>query len=86
MLGQHFSKGGTFADFNADQARQQYKEEFEKGKEFSIRVDKDQKYSSSQQSKEDIFASLEKLSVLKEKGVISEEEYQKQKEKLLSRI
>ncbi len=83
---QHFSKGGTFADFNADQARQQYKEEFEKGKEFSIRVDKDQKYSSSQQSKEDIFASLEKLSVLKEKGVISEEEYQKQKEKLLSRI
>ncbi len=83
---QHFGKGGTLADFNAEKERQQYKEEFEKGKEFSIRTEKEQKSSSSQQSKEEIFASLEKLSALKDKGVISEEEYLKQKEKLLSRI
>lgn len=82
---QHFGKGGSLSDFDAEKAKQQYKQEFEKGKEFSVRVDKDQK-SSSNQSKEEIFSALEKLKALKEKGILSEEEYQAQKEKLLSRI
>lgn len=82
---QHFGKGGNLSDFDAEKAKQQYKQEFEKGKEFSVRVEKDQK-ASANQSKEEIFSALEKLKALKEKGILSEEEYQAQKEKLLSRI
>lgn len=82
---QHFGRGGTLNDFNAEKAKKQYQEEFEKGKDFSIRTEKEQKTSSAQ-NKEDIFAALERLNQLKEKGVLSEEEYQAQKAKLLSRI
>ncbi|MEP7267027.1 MAG: DUF697 domain-containing protein [Saprospiraceae bacterium] len=81
----HFDKGGSLYDFDPETAKAKYKEEFEKGKEFSIRAEKDQK-SSSAQSKEEIFSALEKIKEFKEKGILSEEEYQTQKAKLLSRI
>lgn len=82
----HFDKGGDLTDFNAEEFKERYKAEFEKGKEFSIRAEKEQKSSASNQTKEDIFASLEKLNDLKAKGILSEEEYQTQKAKLLARI
>lgn len=80
----HFDKGGSLSDFSPEDLKEKYKAEFERGKEFSIRAEKEQK--SSMQSKEDIFNALEKLSSLKEKGIVSEEEYQAQKAKLLARI
>jgi uncharacterized protein (DUF697 family) len=83
---QHFGKGGNLTDFDAEKFKSQYKAEFEKGKEFSFRAEKEQKANASNQSKEEIFASLEKIKDLKEKGILSEEEYQSQKAKLLARI
>lgn len=80
----HFDKGGSLSDFSPEDLKEKYKAEFERGKEFSIRAEKEQK--SSMQSKEDIFNALEKLNSLKEKGIVSEEEYQAQKAKLLARI
>ena len=80
----HFDKGGSLSDFSPEDLKEKYKAEFERGKEFSIRAEKEQ--TSSMQSKEDIFNALEKLSSLKEKGIVSEEEYQAQKAKLLARI
>jgi len=80
----HFDKGGSLTDFSPEDLKEKYKAEFERGKEFSIRAEKEQK--SSIQAKEDIFNALEKLNSLKEKGIVSEEEYQAQKAKLLSRI
>ena len=80
----HFDKGGSLSDFSPEDLKEKYKAEFERGKEFSIRAEKEQK--SNMQSKEDIFNALEKLSSLKEKGIVSEEEYQAQKAKLLARI
>lgn len=82
---QHFGKGGTLDDFNPEQVKSKYQEEFERGKEFSIRTEKEQK-SSSPQSRDEIFAALERLNELKNRGVLSEEEYNSQKEKLLGRI
>lgn len=82
---QHFGKGGSLNDFNPEQAKKQYQQEFEKGKEFSVRTEKEQK-SAATQNKEDIFAALERLNQLKEKGILSEEEYRNQKEKLLGRL
>ena len=80
----HFDKGGSLTDFSPEDLKEKYKAEFERGKEFSIRAEKEQK--SNMQSKEDIFNALEKLNSLKEKGIVSEEEYQAQKAKLLARI
>ena len=80
----HFDKGGSLSDFSPEDLKEKYKAEFERGKEFSIRAEKEQK--SNMQSKEDIFNALEKLNSLKEKGIVSEEEYQAQKAKLLARI
>lgn len=82
---QHFGKGGTLHNFNPDQAKAQYNEEFEKGKQFSVRAEKEQKANQSQ-TREEIFAALERLNDLKNRGVLSEEEYLAQKEKLLNRI
>lgn len=82
---QHFGKGGSLNDFNPDQAKKQYQQEFEKGKDFSVRTEKEQK-SAATQNKEDIFAALERLNQLKEKGILSDEEYRNQKEKLLGRL
>lgn len=80
----HFDKGGSLTDFSPEDLKEKYKAEFEKGKEFSIRAEKEQK--SSMKDKEEIFSALEKLNSLKEKGIVSEEEYQAQKAKLLARI
>ena len=82
---QHFGKGGSLHDFNAEQAKAQYQEEFEKGKQFSVRMEKEHKANQAQ-SREEIFAALERLNDLKNRGVLSEEEYLSQKEKLLNRI
>ncbi|MDH3650070.1 MAG: DUF697 domain-containing protein [Saprospiraceae bacterium] len=75
----HFGTGGNFMDFNIEKAREIYEHEFEKGKKFA-------KEMARESEEEDPFKKLEKLAALKEKGVITEEEFEEKKKRILSEI
>ncbi len=77
VAARHFEGGGTFGDLDFHAARRIYDEELAKGKEVA---------SSISHENEDAFAKLERLAKLKEKGVISEEDFEEQKKRILSSI
>ena len=80
----HFESGGDIFNFDMDAAKKVYEEEFEKGKDYASQVGKDKK--TSETSPDDLFKKLEKLGQLKEKGVLTEEEFETQKQKLLEQL
>lgn len=90
----HFETGGTFLDFDVDRLKKFYNEKFEKGKkvaedikeeqeEKQQAVEKVQKMEMKQEGKKDIIGRLKELADLKESGVISEEEFEQMKKKLI---
>ena len=96
-----FEASGTLEDIDMDEARVAYEEAFEEGKEVVEEMEKEKKAKEAQEkaakaaqeeaptvpeAKEDVLAKLEKLGELKEKGVLSEEEFDEQKRKLLERL
>ena len=70
----HFERGGSFSDLDMSAARRAYEEELERGKRVATDL-------SSQ--KKDAIDKLERLGKLKEKGVISAEEFEVQKKRIL---
>ena len=72
--------GGSFMDVDMEWARKAYKEAFEMGKDVASKLEKDKNSASN------VTDTLEKLGELKEKGVITEAEFEAQKAKLLDRI
>ena len=79
LFDSHFSCGKGLDSINLDSAKRQYNELLDKGKEYA----KDLKKTFS---KDDVFQTIEKLSQLKESGSITEDEFQRTKEKLLNKI
>ena len=87
----HFETGGTFLDFDAKRLRKMYDEMFEKGKQYAreIRAKEVQeaedklKTESSSDTYEDVVNKLKDLASLKEEGVLTEEEFDKLKKKLI---
>lgn len=74
------SSGGTLLNLDLEWAKQAYKEAFEQGKSVASKLEKDKATSKN------VIETLEKLGELKERGVITEEEFEAQKEKLLERL
>ena len=94
----HFSKGGTILDFDPDRLRKYYKEKFEKGKKVVKEMKKEEEEKEKQQATEengkatpvenledtnDVLVRLKELGELKASGVISEEEFERMKKKLI---
>lgn len=79
ILDSHFSGKGTLDSFNIDSVKSEYNELLNRGKEYA-------KDLRQRLKKEDVFITIEKLSQLKASGTITEEEFQKTKERLLARI
>ena len=75
-----FESGGDLVSANLDAAKQAYLQQFEEGKQFISSLRQEGKES------QDVFQALEKLSELKQKDIISEEDFQAQKQKLLDRL
>lgn len=71
----HFESGGTFSNMDMDAARRTYEQEFERGKQ----VAKD-----LANEKKDSLDKLERLGKLRDKGVITEQEFEEQKKRVLS--
>ncbi len=76
----HLEASGDFLNVDLDSAKEAYKEAFEQGKEFVSGL------KGEEDAGKDVFKALEKLGQLKEQGVISEEEFEEQKQKLLDRL
>ncbi len=94
----HFSKGGTILDFDPDRLRKYYKEKFEKGKTVVKEMKKEHDESEAaavnnsnnptaqtdtEEDSNDVLVKLKELGDLKASGVISEEEFEKMKKKLI---
>ncbi|MCP4216616.1 MAG: GTPase, partial [bacterium] len=80
----HFESGGNLFDLDMDKAKEIYKDTLDKGKKYASDLDKERKKKKGES--DDIFEKLEKLAVMKEKGIVSEKEFDDQKEKLLERL
>ena len=85
IFARHFAAGGTLSDFDPGDFKRDYEEELENGKKKAKewKDQHDNQETAKSGSDEEMFRKLERLGELKEKGVLSEEEFQKMKTKIL---
>ncbi len=94
----HFEAGGTLQNFDLATATRLYQQEFERGKELAQQwldeqrgkkpaaEDKATAQTSTQVAPEDAFSKLEKLNELRQKGIITEADFNAKKQTLLDAI
>jgi uncharacterized protein (DUF697 family) len=71
----HFERGGTFGNLDFTSARRIYEEELERGREVARNLSSEKK---------DVIDKLERLATLRDKGVLSDEELEVQKKRVLA--
>lgn len=76
----HFEEGGDLSNFNVETWRKFYEDMFQEGKKEAEKIEE------NKADYKDIFQKLEKLAQLKEKGIITHEEFQKKKDELLKNL
>lgn len=88
----HFETGGTFLDFDLSRLKKIYDDMFEKGKQVAEQIRNEEKQTEEHMLKAShgataaIIDKLSDLGKMKEQGLITEGEFLKMKEKLLSDI
>lgn len=80
VFASHFASGGTLRDFDIDTAKRAYARAFQEGKQVYEEV-KDQGSPLS-----DPYEQLRKLHELHQAGILTDDEYQAQKQKILERL
>ena len=79
----HFETGGTFLDFDLNRLKKVYDEMFEKGKEVATDIKQGQEEKEKSVQSEYMIKRLQDLATLRDSGVISDEEFEKLKSKLM---
>lgn len=87
----HFETGGTFLDFDVNRLKKFYNEKFEKGKELAQEYRAKQKEKAKEEKKPtaksdtqgDSIERLKELAELKKDGIITDEEFEKMKKKII---
>jgi uncharacterized protein (DUF697 family) len=90
----HFDKGGTFLDIDLNSLKKMYAEKFEKGKQVAEdfsndQIEKEEIISKVEKKKENIhytdevITKLKEIGELKEKGILTDDEFAKMKQKLI---
>lgn len=77
VLNKHYSQGGSEADFNPDDYKEFFQEQFKKGKK---------KYKNSGKEDHSVLTQLRNLAQMHEEGLINDDEYQRLKEKALDQL
>lgn len=80
----HFETGGTFLDFDPGRLKKYYDKKFEKGKEIAKEIKKEQEFKEQSVEVSTQIERLKELAELKDKGIISEEEFYQMKRKIVS--
>ncbi len=79
----HFETGGTFLDFDPERLKKFYDEKFEKGKEVAKDVQMESEKAKANSDAGSLVDKLKELADLKEKGLITEDEFSALKKKLI---
>ena len=79
----HFETGGTFLDFDPGRLKKFYDEKFEKGKEIAREIKKEQEKKEHSADVNIQIEKLKELADLKDKGIISQEEFEQMKKKIV---
>jgi uncharacterized protein (DUF697 family) len=77
----HFERGGNLEDFDVNAYRAAYDEQFKVGREVAQEMEQKKGAESG-----DAFRKLERLNQLKERGIITEEEFQAKKAEILREL
>ena len=75
----HFEENGTLLSIDLEEMKKQFESFFNKGKEIA-------KNLKGKQRKDEVLETIEKLKDLKDKGVITEKEFESTKKELLEKI
>lgn len=89
VFSQYIDSNGSIDDIDMEEAKEKYEEELHKGKNFAAEIDRKGKHKKKNRktsSDDNPYEKLEKLGKLKEMGIISEEEFQEKKQKLMDKI
>ena len=88
----HFETGGTFLDFDPGRLRKVYDEMFEKGRKYATKIKNEQAKAEVQVTQEttlendqDLVQRIQDLAKLKRDGLLSDDEFETLKTKLLNR-
>ena len=81
MFARHFANGGNFENFDMKSSKKVYDEELKNGKKVA-----DTEGVSKTTTTDDLVTQLKKLSELKDAGVLSDDEFQQMKAKLLEKF
>lgn len=84
VVAHHFQNGGTLENLDFKKARQEYSEEIDTGKKVAEDLRQDQ--GSAKSDSDETIDKLRKMAELRDQGIITAEEFQKLKEKLLTEI
>lgn len=83
----HFETGGTFLDFDPSRLKTYYDEKFEKGKQIAKKIKKQNANNADiviePQEDKSMLDKLKDLAQLKKDGLLTEEEFEKLKKKLI---
>lgn len=79
VVKKHLAAGGSMSNLNVEDAKRDYESELENGKRVA-------KEASEKKSSKDAFEKLAKLGELKDKGVITQAEFDAKKKELLSQL
>lgn len=85
MFARHFANGGTLDNFDIKSSKKVYEEELKNGKKVANEVVHTEGVKPNDTT-DDVVAKLKKLAELKEAGVLSEEEFQQMKAKLIAQF
>lgn len=84
VVANHFQKGGTLEDLDFKTAKAEYTDEMESGKKMADDVRREQ--NTAKTDSDETIDKLRKLAELRDQGVITGEEFQQLKERLLTQL
>jgi len=76
----HFESDGDFSNLDLSAAKRAYDQEFEKGKQVASKI------AEEKAGSKEVFEKLERLKQLRDKGVISDDDFDAMKKKLLDAL
>jgi uncharacterized protein (DUF697 family) len=82
----HFETGGTFLDFDPERLKKYYNEKFEKGKEVAEELRKKQETAVKSADSVAAVDKIKELADMKAAGILSEEEFETMKKKIIGEI
>lgn len=80
----HFETGGTFLDFDSERLKKYYNEKFEKGKEVADELRKKQESTAKAADATSSIEKLKELADMKAAGILTDEEFEIMKKKIIN--